>query len=166
LHRGFEKNFRLLLAAFSCAVGLWIARVVAHDLLTYRSETDASTACFKAMFSCPINHTRERGHVELVQSSDERYRPKARALDDGNFSVALWYDFSSGPRAHMRLPVVCTMHCEGFDDWELIDVKIADEPPVVCHEQYSPTGIQNELWIYSWLDRTIRPLAEALRSKS
>jgi hypothetical protein len=144
--------------------GVWIARVVAHDVITYRSETDASTACFKAMFSGAVKHMRAWNRVELVQSSDKKYQPTARELRDGNYSVVLWYDCTAGPRADTRIPVVCTMHCEGFDDWELIDVKIDDEPLVVCHEQYSPTGLLNELWIYSWLDRTIGPLVRALRS--
>jgi hypothetical protein len=164
-----EKNVGRLLAAIGCLVGVWIplslARVVVHDVITYRSETDASTACFKAMFSGAINHMRTRSRVELVQSSDERFRPRARALGDGNYSVVLWYDCTTGPRADTRIPAICTMHCEGFDDWELVDVKIADEPLVVCHEPYSPTGRMNDLWIYSWFDRTLRTLAETMRSK-
>jgi hypothetical protein len=162
-----QKNVGRLLAVFACLVAAWIAlsfvRVVAHDVVLYRSETDGSTACFKAMVSGAMNRMRVWNRVELVQSSDERFQPKASELGDGNYSVLLWYDCTAGPRAPARIPVRCTMHCGGVDDWELIDVKIADEPLVGCHESLSPTGMTNELWIYSWLDRTLRTLTERLR---
>ncbi len=148
-----RTGIRWLLLGFGCLAGGWIELVVLHDVLVYRRETDASTACFKAMFSCALNHAQSLNRVELVQSSDQRFRPAAQELAPGLYSVQLWYDSSAGSRAGTRFPVRCTMRCEGLDDWELVDMKVADEPLVICHEPYSPTGAMNELWLYSWFVR-------------